>query len=184
LTEPRLYVHNRPLSVYDLLAPGDVITIENPYQFEFGGEEISWHNPVEHTVTVGGDVVPESVEYEPWSGNWIVTIPSTVGDAPSTNQPGPAGVRARAFNFYPISITSTLTPKDEHTNAFAAGEPHTYSFNVDPGQQTGVEEISADELGDAEIFTLSGVRMTGHDNLAPGFYIIVRGTSTEKVLIK
>ncbi|MDE6206580.1 MAG: hypothetical protein K2M55_02110, partial [Muribaculaceae bacterium] len=25
LTEPRLYVHNRPLSVYDLLAPGDVI---------------------------------------------------------------------------------------------------------------------------------------------------------------
>ena len=37
--------------------------------------------------------------------------------------------------------------------------------------------------GNADVYTLNGVRVNAA-NLAPGFYIVVRGTEVTKILVK
>ena len=181
---PRLYVHHRPLEEGAVLSPGDVITVENPYNFSIG-EEIPWHMPVEHTLTVGGDVEPESIDYEPWSGHYTIRIPYGVEAARAyAAQQGDAPRRAPA-DLPTISFTSTLTPLEAHTNAFAAGAPKTYTFAIDPGTQTGVEEVSAADIdANMEIYTLTGIKVTNVENLAAGVYIIIENGDARKVLIK
>nr|MBD5377642.1 family 16 glycosylhydrolase [Bacteroides sp.] len=62
-----------------------------------------------------------------------------------------------------------------------------YDFTI-PGNDlgditSGIDSISALMSGNADVYTLNGVRVNAA-NLAPGFYIVVRGTEVTKILVK
>ncbi len=62
------------------------------------------------------------------------------------------------------------------------GTKKTVPFTLTQGQGTGVGEIYGEELPE-RIFDLNGREVTGQD-LTPGLYIKVKGTRSEKVLVR
>ncbi|MDE6207293.1 MAG: hypothetical protein K2M55_05750 [Muribaculaceae bacterium] len=187
--EPIIHVNRQSLgSYYDptnfVVKPGDVIDFYNPYVFNVGDYQV--YNVAAHNLEVTASdprYTPElgtpSWQHREYIGHHVITVPDMEGSTPA----GAAQRRAPRSALGTLTITSTLTPT-AHAYTFTPSEPHSYTFTVDRDAQTGVEEISAEEIGTAEVYTLSGVKVTNVENLATGVYIFVENGTARKVLVK
>lgn len=73
--------------------------------------------------------------------------------------------------------TATITVKSADGNAETST---TATVRTD----TGVDSVTADVVGDIEVFTPSGIKVSNNiDNLTPGIYIVRQGSLTRKIIV-